>query len=77
MTLLVDARGKSCPEPVLLTKKALDGAEKEGITVLLDNPTSVENVKRFVEMRGYRCEVEEKDRVFRLTITRGGLSESM
>lgn len=73
MSILVDARGKSCPEPVLLTKKALDKASREEVVVLLDNPTSRDNVRRFVELRGLRCEVEESDMAFKLTITKEGV----
>ena len=38
----VDARGLSCPEPVILTRKALLGGAKE-YEVLVDNVTSREN----------------------------------
>ena len=44
----VDARGLSCPEPVILTRKALLGGAKE-YEVLVDNVTSRENVTRFAE----------------------------
>ena len=42
----IDARGLACPEPVLLTKKALANNETE-LTVLVDNLTAVQNVTRF------------------------------
>ena len=41
----VDARGLSCPEPVVRTKKAFDA--HQNFTVLVDNETSKENVIRF------------------------------
>ena len=47
----VDARGLSCPEPVILTRKALLGGAKE-YEVLVDNVTSRENVTRFAEHAG-------------------------
>ena len=43
--IIVDARGLSCPEPVVRTKKAL--LENAAFTVLVDNETSKENVIRF------------------------------
>ncbi|WP_072499593.1 sulfurtransferase TusA family protein [Olsenella phocaeensis] len=45
----IDARGLSCPEPVVLTRNALrDEAELE---VLVDSPAPRENVSRFAAMR--------------------------
>jgi TusA-related sulfurtransferase len=48
----LDCRGMSCPQPVLETKKALAAAEGEAIQVLVDNPGSKENVRRFAESQG-------------------------
>ncbi len=42
----VDARGLSCPEPVLLAKKAIEGLTSGTIEVLVDTVTSKENVTR-------------------------------
>ena len=56
----VDAAGLSCPEPVILTKKALaDGPAEVEVTV--DNNVSKENVKRFLESSGYKVTITEKD----------------
>lgn len=41
----VDARGLSCPEPVVRTKKAFEA--NNSFTVLVDNETAKENVVRF------------------------------
>lgn len=56
----VDARGLSCPEPVILTRKALasGGASYE---IIVDNHASKENVTRFAEHQGYRVTVREND----------------
>ena len=43
----VDARGYSCPEPVIMTRKALMSKEAE-YTVLVDNTASRENVCPFL-----------------------------
>ncbi|MCX7694888.1 MAG: sulfurtransferase TusA family protein [Caloramator sp.] len=55
---LVDARGRSCPEPVLLTKKALT-IYKDGVDVVVDNVTAKENIKRFATNLGYKVNVKE------------------
>ncbi len=41
----IDARGLSCPEPVMLTKAALDAGEQE-LLVMVDNGAAKENVSR-------------------------------
>lgn len=63
----VDARGLSCPEPVILTRKALQKGGKE-YEVLVDNVTSRENVTRFAEHAGYTVAVTEKDGEYSLLL---------
>ena len=48
MNTPLDARGLSCPQPVILVQKALKEGVKE-LVVLLDNAVSKENVIRFAE----------------------------
>ncbi|KUG03719.1 hypothetical protein ASZ90_018862 [hydrocarbon metagenome] len=62
MSKIVDARGLDCPQPVILTKRAMD--EGEGITELVtivDRDVARENVKRLAQSQGYECNVEQKD----------------
>ncbi|MCX7966399.1 MAG: sulfurtransferase-like selenium metabolism protein YedF [Syntrophorhabdaceae bacterium] len=71
---LIDARGLACPEPVLLTKKALEKEDK--ITVLVDNTNALENVKRFAINSGCSVNVKEEAGVFRIEIIkRQGISQ--
>ena len=56
----IDARGKACPEPVTLTKACLDRGEKE-VKVLLDNPVSASNVRRFLENKGFNVQLKDDD----------------
>lgn len=67
MAQLVDARGLSCPQPVLLTKKAI-AAGQFPIEVLVDTVTSRENVRRMAEAGGYKVEVVQIGEEFKLTI---------
>ena len=55
----VDARGLSCPEPVIQTKNAMASKEAE-YEVLVDNVVAKENVSRFVMHQGYQVNVEEQ-----------------
>lgn len=56
--VIIDARGKSCPEPVLLTKKAIS-LNESGASILVDNAAAVENIKRFGKNNGYGVDVKE------------------
>ncbi|HNR04411.1 MAG TPA: sulfurtransferase TusA family protein [Bacillota bacterium] len=59
----IDTCGMSCPQPVLMTKKALD-EEKDGIDVIVDNNTAKGNVQRYLKSVGYSVEIEENDGTF-------------
>lgn len=59
----IDTSGLSCPQPVVMTKKALE-REKDGIDVIVDNNTAKENVMRFLKNGGYKVEIEEKGETF-------------
>ncbi len=64
----VDCRGQSCPQPVLETKKALERAGLEEVLVLVDNPGSEENVRRFAESQGYSVTTAEEKGLFSIRI---------
>ncbi len=57
---IIDARGKLCPQPVIMTKKEVDAGENE-ITVIVDNETSRENVLKFANKLQFLTVVEEKN----------------
>lgn len=42
----IDARGLSCPQPMLLAKKAMEAGESDTIEVMVDCEASVENISR-------------------------------
>lgn len=66
---LVDCRGMACPRPVIETKKALEEAGGEPVTVVVDNEAARQNVSRFARGSGYTVEVEDKNGVFQLSIS--------
>ena len=68
----IDCRGLACPQPVIATKKALEEPESGGVTVLLNDPASKENVRRFAESQGHRVEISEEKGIFTLTIEKLG-----
>lgn len=68
-TKTVDARGLACPQPVVLTKQALETSDK--VKVLVDNETALENVKRLGTKLGCDIKVEEKrDSTFEIKLKR-------
>lgn len=71
MAATVDARGLSCPQPVIMTIDEIKkGSEKE-IIVLVDTDTSKENVTRAAESQGCRIsDIREENEGYRISITR-------
>jgi tRNA 2-thiouridine synthesizing protein A len=65
----VDARGYSCPIPVVKTKKAMDENPEDTLTVLVETEVSMENVSRLAEGRGYTVDTVEVSGEFKLTLT--------
>ena len=56
----IDARGMACPQPVLMTKKAVEaGCNK--VEVMIDNNTAKNNVERFLKNLGYKISIIEKE----------------
>lgn len=65
----VDARGFSCPQPVIMTAEAFKGGDKE-ILVLVDDFAPQENVSRYAENHGYQVQVSDKDDYTELHLSR-------
>ena len=59
--ITVNAKGLSCPQPVLETRKAISGLDSGVVEVLVDTATSRNNVTRFAENKGWRVNVSELD----------------
>ncbi len=64
----VDARGLSCPQPVLETRKALAKIEAGEVDILVDTVTSRENVSRFARSRGWEASAEETPDGYRVIL---------
>lgn len=65
---MVDARGYSCPTPVIMVQKAVKDSAPEKLEVLVDNQCSVENVTRFARNAGYEVTVSEYEGDFKLDL---------
>jgi selenium metabolism protein YedF len=74
MARIVDARTLACPQPVILTKRALE--EVDEVTTIVDNETARENVTRLGQSQGYEVMVEEKKDGIYLSLRRAGLKQT-
>jgi len=54
----IDARGLSCPQPVILTNKKIKEMEKGEFEILVDTDTSRENISRLAQQSGWNVEVK-------------------
>lgn len=66
----IDARGKVCPQPVIMTKNALAENPAE-VRVAVDNPEASQNVSRFLRSKGYATDVAQDGTNFVVTGARG------
>lgn len=71
MSQIIDAKGKACPTPVIMAKKAISAGESS-FTVLVDNTTAVENLKRLAANQGFDAAATEAEGVFSVAFTRTG-----
>lgn len=71
MSNIVDARGFSCPQPVLMTLDEINKVNKGQIEVLVDTDTSRENVSRAATSKGWQVkDVKQEGDGYRITITK-------
>jgi TusA-related sulfurtransferase len=66
---MVDARGLSCPTPVIMTQKAMKTKE-DYYEVMVDNAAARDNVTRYAESQGYKVDVEDKSGEYLLKISK-------
>lgn len=57
--MFIDAKGKPCPQPVILAIRALDALQAgETLQVQVDNEAAVENLKRMAQKKGAAADVK-------------------
>ncbi len=62
----IDARGLSCPEPVIMLRKAMASGEN-AYQLIVDNHASKENTTRYGQSQGYQVSVEMQGTEYTLT----------
>ena len=69
MSIIVDAGGLSCPQPVLMTLNKIKEIQKGEILIKVDTDTSKENVSRAAQSQGWEiADIQEKNGGYQLTI---------
>src|SRR4030067_2565448 len=71
----IDCRGMACPQPVMTAKRSLEELKEEEFILIVDNPSSSENVKRFALSQGCSVEVESRGGDFYTHIQKKRLRE--
>lgn len=72
MSKIVDARGLSCPQPVLMTLDAIKSGSDAELEVIVDNMASRENVVRAAENKGWDVsDIKENTDDTRIYIRKG------
>ena len=66
---IVDARGLSCPEPVLMTKRAVKDGEFP-FRVLVNDASPKENVIRFAKNNGFKTELSSEEDEYIIEISK-------
>lgn len=69
MSSVIDARGLSCPQPVMLVMQEMKKLKKGEIVVLVDTDTSKENVSRAATSQGWSVKsIEPQEDGYKITI---------
>jgi tRNA 2-thiouridine synthesizing protein A len=69
MSVIVNAEGLSCPQPVLMTLDKIKEIKKGEIIVKVDTNTSKENVSRAAEGQGWEvADIQEDETGYQLTL---------
>jgi len=72
MATTVDARGLSCPQPVLMALDEIKHTSETELVVLVDTEASKENVSRAVESQGWRVrDIKADGDTYQLDIQKG------
>lgn len=72
MSITVDARGLSCPQPVIITMAKIKELDTGEFTVLVDTDTSKENVSRAATSKGWDVkDIQPDGDGYRITLKKG------
>lgn len=67
---MIDARGLSCPVPVVMVQQEVKKNAPAELVVMVDNRVAVENITRFATSQGYQVAVKDVDDEFEMTLSK-------
>ncbi|MGI6319351.1 MAG: preprotein translocase subunit TatB [Firmicutes bacterium] len=69
MSNIVDARGLSCPQPVIMTLNTIKKVKKGDIVIVVDTDTAKENVSRAAKAQGWEvADIQPEEDGYSITI---------
>jgi tRNA 2-thiouridine synthesizing protein A len=68
MSEKIDARGLSCPQPVIVTDRKMKELGRGVFEVLVDTETAKENITRLAQQSGWQLDVNEESGDIRLVL---------
>ena len=69
--MIIDARGQSCPRPVMMAEEALAKVSEGIVEVLVDNEASADNLAWFAKNNSYFSETAREGNDWRVKIVKG------
>jgi selenium metabolism protein YedF len=73
----IDARGLTCPKPVIQTKKAIEELADGQVTTIVDNEIAKENVTKYAKSINLNYQVREVDGFYHIDIFKEGMELGM
>ncbi len=68
MSQIIDARGLSCPQPVIVTDRKMKELGRGVFEVLVDMETAKENIARLAQQSGWKIETKQEGGNIRLLL---------
>ncbi len=68
MSQIIDARGLSCPQPVIVADRKMKELGKGLLEVLVDTETAKENITRLAQQSGWKIETKQEGGDIRLLL---------
>jgi len=68
MSEKIDARGLSCPQPVIVTDRKMKELGRGVFEVLVDTETAKENIARLAQQSGWKIETKQEGGNIRLLL---------
>ena len=56
----INAKGLVCPQPLILTKKAVESSDEKDFLVIVDNDTAVKNLEKFAKSSNLDFKFDKK-----------------